>query len=77
MKFSNNYETFASAKAFKDYTEATRSTQGSDPTEWDGTNNKCKEPFCGVELDMNDYDDTCNNCFNQVEPEEKEETQNK
>ena len=72
MKFSNNYETFASAKAFKDYTEATRSTQGSDPTEWDGTNNKCKEPFCGVELDMNDFDDICNNCFNQVEPEEQE-----
>jgi hypothetical protein len=75
MKFSNNYETFASAKAFKDYTEATRSTQGSDPTEWDGTNNKCKEPFCGVELDMNDFDDICNNCFNQVEPEEQEKCQ--
>jgi len=49
----------------------------TDPTEWNGTNNRCKEPFCGVELDMNDYDDICINCHNQVEPEEKEETQNK
>ena len=48
----------------------------TDPKEWSGTNNRCKEPFCGVELDMNDYDDICNNCHNQVEPEEKEETQN-
>jgi len=48
----------------------------TDPTEWSGTNNRCKEPFCGVELDIYDYDDICNNCHNQVEPEEKEETQN-
>ena len=48
-----------------------------DPAEWNGANNRCKEPFCGVELDMNDYDDICINCHNQVEPEEKEETQNK
>lgn len=48
----------------------------TDPTEWNGKNNRCKEPFCGVELDMNDYDDICINCFNQVEPEEEEETQN-
>jgi|TARA_R110000824_G_scaffold132050_1_gene294331 hypothetical protein len=45
------------------------------PIEWDDINKKCKEPFCGVELDMNDFDDICINCFNQVEPEE--ETQNK
>ena len=50
----------------------------TDPIEWDDKEpNKCKEPFCGACLTMNDYDDICNNCFNQVEPEEEEETQNK
>jgi len=48
-------------------------TTTTDPTEWSGTNNRCKKPFCGVELDMNDYDDICINCHNQVEPEEEEE----
>ena len=52
----------------------------TNPIEWDDKEpNKCKEPFCGAYLDMNDYDDICNNCYNQVEPEEEEEeeTQNK
>ena len=48
------------------------------PIEWDDKANKCKEPFCGAYLDMNDYDDICINCHNQVEPEEEEEeTENK
>ena len=43
------------------------------PIEWDGKNKICSE--CTEELNMNDYDDICNNCHN--EPEEEEETQNK
>jgi len=46
----------------------------TDPTEWDDKEpNKCKEPFCGAYLDMNDYDDICNICHNK---EEEEETHN-
>ena len=46
-----------------------------DPIEWDGKNKICSD--CPNELDMNDYDDICINCYNQVEPEEEEEIQNK
>ena len=37
----------------------------NDPTEWDGTNKRCKEAFCGKELDMNDYEDICTECHNK------------
>ena len=44
----------------------------NNPIEWDDKEpNKCKEPFCGAYLDMNDYDDICINCYNQVEPEQE------
>jgi len=42
-------------------------TTTADPIEWSGTNNRCKGPFCGVELDMNDYDDICIECHNKEE----------
>ena len=46
----------------------------NNPIEWDDKEpNKCKEPFCGAYLDMNDYEDTCNTCYNKEEPEEEEE----
>jgi len=49
-----------------------------DPTEEHENGKKCSEWYCEKILDMNDYDDICNNCFNQVEPEEEEEeTKNK
>ena len=73
MKKSLNYSTFASADAFKSYTEATRSTKGSDPTEWNGTNKICSQ--CPEELTLQDYEEICINCFNQVEPEEQEKCQ--
>jgi len=48
----------------------------TNPIEWDDKEpNKCKEPFCGAYLDMNDYDDICNICHNKEE-EEEEETHN-
>jgi len=47
----------------------------TNPIEWNGTNKICSQ--CPEELNMNDYEDICINCHNQVEPEEKEETQNK
>ena len=50
-------------------------TTTTDPREWNGTNKICSQ--CPEELTMNDYEDICINCHNQVEPEEKEETQNK
>jgi len=54
-----------------------RNETNLNPTEWNGKKSRCKEAFCGKELDMNDYDNICNNCHNQVEPEEEEETQKK
>ena len=49
-----------------------------DPTEEHENSKKCYNWYCEKILDMNDYDDICNNCYNQVEPEEEEEeTQNK
>ena len=47
----------------------------TNPIEWNDKNKICSE--CPEELTMNDYDDICINCFNQVESEEEEETQNK
>ena len=43
----------------------------NNPIEWDDKNKICSE--CPVELTMDDYDDICINCYNQVEPEEEEE----
>lgn len=43
----------------------------NNPTEWNGKNKICSE--CPEELNMNDYEEICINCFNQVEPEEEEE----
>ena len=45
------------------------------PIEWSDNNKICSE--CPEELTINDYDDICNNCYNQVESEEEEETKNK
>ena len=44
-----------------------RDTTNLNPTDWEGTNKRCKEAFCGKELDMNDYDDICNECHNKEE----------
>ena len=46
----------------------------TNPIEWDDKNKICSE--CTEELTMNDYDNICINCYNQVEPEEEEEKQN-
>tara|TARA_R110002095_G_scaffold138510_1_gene120076 strand:- start:1687 stop:1857 length:171 start_codon:yes stop_codon:yes gene_type:complete len=45
------------------------------PIEWDDKNKICSE--CPEELTMNDYEEICINCFNQVEPEEEEEEETK
>ena len=46
----------------------------TDPTEWDGKNKICSE--CTEELTMQDYEEICINCFNQVEEEEEETKDN-
>jgi uncharacterized CHY-type Zn-finger protein len=43
----------------------------TNPIEWSDNNKICSE--CPEELTMNDYEEICINCFNQVEPEEEEE----
>ena len=49
------------------------SNDNNNPINWNGENKKCKEPFCGAYLDMNDYENICNDCFNKEEPTEEEE----
>tara|TARA_R110001606_G_scaffold378348_1_gene537960 strand:- start:9 stop:179 length:171 start_codon:yes stop_codon:yes gene_type:complete len=49
----------------------------TDPTEEHENGKKCSNWYCNKILDCNDYEDICINCYNQVEPEEEEETQNK
>ena len=44
----------------------------NNPIEWDDKNKTCSE--CTEELTMQDYEEICINCFNQVESEEEEET---
>tara|TARA_R110000782_G_scaffold198357_1_gene287393 strand:+ start:160 stop:354 length:195 start_codon:yes stop_codon:yes gene_type:complete len=46
----------------------------TNPIEWDGKNKICSD--CPNELTINDYEEICINCFNQVEPEEEEEEKN-
>ena len=46
-----------------------RNETNLNPAEWNGKNPRCKEPFCGAELDMNDYDNICNECHNKEEEE--------
>ena len=41
------------------------------PIEWSDNNKTCSE--CPEELTINDYEDTCNTCYNKEEPEEEEE----
>lgn len=42
-----------------------RNETNSNPAEWNGKNSRCKEAFCSKELDMNDYDNICNECHNK------------
>lgn len=56
---------------FESWLNATRSSQGNDPTEWNGTNPSCK--LCDKEIEfMDEYCEDHQRCYDCGEREECE-----